>query len=81
CIPLEGSPSTHILKPDAEALFGSVHNEALCLTLARLCGLQAPTVSTGKARARTYLLVERYDRLQQNGRWRRLHQEDYCQAL
>jgi serine/threonine-protein kinase HipA len=80
-IPVNGAPSTHILKPDSEGLFGGVHNEALCLLLARQCGLNAPTVSTGKAGARTYLLVRRYDRFEQAGHWRRLHQEDFCQAL
>ena len=49
--------------------------------LARRCGLAAPAVSTGKAGKRTYLLITRYDRIQQAGRWRRLHQEDFCQAL
>ena len=46
-IPLDGSPSTHILKPDAENLWGSVENEAFCLALARRCGLSAPGFSTG----------------------------------
>lgn len=81
CIPINGAPSTHILKPDSEKLFGGVHNEALCLLLARRCGLNAPTVTTGKAGSRAYLLVKRYDRLEQAGHWRRLHQEDFCQAL
>ncbi len=81
CIPLEGAPSTHILKPDSDRLFGGVHNEALCLTLARRCGLNAPTVTTGRAGNRTYFLISRYDRVQQGDRWRRLHQEDFCQAL
>jgi serine/threonine-protein kinase HipA len=81
CIPHDGAPSTHILKPDSESLFGGVQNEALCLTLARACGLNAAHVTTGKAGKRTYLLVTRYDRVEQSGRWRRLHQEDFCQAL
>jgi serine/threonine-protein kinase HipA len=82
CIPIDGAPSTFILKPDAqERLHGSVQNEALCMTLARLCGLEAPEVTTGRAGSRTYFLIKRYDRIEQNGRWRRLHQEDYCQAL
>ncbi len=80
-IPLNGSPSTHILKPDVPSLLGSVYNEAFCLTLARRIKLQTPTVTTGRAGQRTYLLVERYDRRHVSGRWRRLHQEDYCQAL
>ncbi len=82
CIPIDGAPSTYILKPDStDRLFGSVQNEALCLTLARACGISTPDVTTGKAGARTYLLVARYDRLKQGDRWRRLHQEDFCQAL
>jgi serine/threonine-protein kinase HipA len=44
-------------------------------------GLAVPRVTTGKAGKRSYLLVERYDRVEQAGRWRRLHQEDFCQAL
>jgi serine/threonine-protein kinase HipA len=81
CIPHDGAPSTHILKPDSDRLFGGVQNEALCLTLARRMGLNVPHVTTGKAGKRTYLLVTRYDRIQQGERWRRLHQEDFCQAL
>lgn len=81
CIPHDGAPSTHILKPDSDRLFGGVQNEALCLTLARRIGLNVPHVTTGKAGKRTYLLVTRYDRIEQGGRWRRLHQEDFCQAL
>ncbi len=81
CIPHNGAPSTHILKPDSDNLFGGVQNEALCLVLASRCGLDASRVTTGKAGNRTYLLVTRYDRIEQAGRWRRLHQEDFCQAL
>lgn len=80
-IPLNGSPSTHILKPDSERLWGSVENEAFCLKLAELCGLSTARFTTGRAGPRKYLLVARYDRQQRDGRWRRLHQEDFCQAL
>jgi serine/threonine-protein kinase HipA len=80
-IPMNGSPSTHVLKPDVPRLCGSIYNEAFCLTLARRLNLSTPHVTTGRAGGRTYLLVERYDRRYQHGRWRRLHQEDYCQAL
>lgn len=80
-IPLDGSPSTHILKPDADRLWGSVENEAFCLTLARRCGLSVPALTTGVAGRRRYLLIARYDRRREGERWRRLHQEDFCQAL
>jgi serine/threonine-protein kinase HipA len=80
-VPMHGSPSTHILKPNAVRLEGGVQNEAFCLTLARRMRIPAPIVTTGRAGDRTYLLVQRYDRTNNGGRWRRLHQEDYCQAL
>ncbi|MCA1429193.1 MULTISPECIES: type II toxin-antitoxin system HipA family toxin [unclassified Bradyrhizobium] len=80
-IPIDGAPSTHIIKPDGERLPGAVQNEAFCLTLARMIGIPTPKVTTGTAGERTYLLVERYDRRHEGKRWRRLHQEDFCQAL
>jgi serine/threonine-protein kinase HipA len=81
CIPMNGSPSTHILKPDSPRLPGGVQNEAFCLTLARRLKIPTPDVTTGLAGKRSYLLTRRYDRTDVGGRWRRLHQEDYCQAL
>ena len=81
CVPTAGSPSTHILKPEAVRLPGGVQNEAFCLTLARRMGIEVPAVTTGRASKTTYLLVQRYDRTNSNDRWRRLHQEDFCQAL
>jgi serine/threonine-protein kinase HipA len=80
-IPMNGSPSTHILKPDSPRLPGGVQNEAFCLTLAKRMRIPTPSVTTGQAGKRTYLLVKRYDRMDVGGRFRRLHQEDYCQAL
>ena len=80
-IPRDGAPSTHVLKPDSEHLFGGVQNEALCMVLARRCGLSAPAAITGKAGSRNYLLVPRYDRIEQTGRWRRLHQETFSRRL
>jgi serine/threonine-protein kinase HipA len=81
CIPMNGSPSTHILKPDSPRLPGGVQNEAFCLTLSRRMKISTSGITTGKAGKRTFLLVKRYDRTDVGGRWRRLHQEDYCQAL
>jgi serine/threonine-protein kinase HipA len=80
-IPMNGSPSTHILKPDSPRLPGGVQNEAFCLTLAKRMRIPTPKVTTGQTGKRTYLLVKRYDRTDAGGRCRRLHQEDYCQAL
>ncbi|WP_374471271.1 HipA domain-containing protein [Phenylobacterium sp.] len=79
---MNGAASTLILKPDNPRLTGSVENAALCMVLARRCGLRAALVTAGRAGARTYLLVERYDRqVEADGGVMRLHQEDVCQAL
>ena len=82
-IPVNGAPSTHILKPDNPRLLGSVQNEAMCMTLARRIGLPVAPVTTGVAGSRSYLLVTRYDRerAQDGTGIRRIHQEDFCQAL
>jgi serine/threonine-protein kinase HipA len=63
CIPMNGSPSTHILKPDSPRLPGGVQNEAFCLALARRLNMPTPNFTTGRAGTRTYLLVQRYDRI------------------
>lgn len=80
-LPVDGSPSTHILKPNISRLPGSVENEALCMRLANLIGLGAPETSIGRAGSRSYLLVRRYDRSYDGHRILRHHQEDFCQAL
>lgn len=79
-IPVDGTPSTHILKPDTKRLAGSVENEAFCLALARACSIEAAEATIGVAGKRRYLLVKRYDRFTDpQGEVRRLHQEDLCQ--
>jgi serine/threonine-protein kinase HipA len=81
-LPLNESPSTHILKPEVERFPNLVENEAYCLRLAGACGLptsRAEPAYFGKHRC---LLVERYDRrIDADGNILRLHQEDFCQAL
>lgn len=80
-VPLDGAPSTHILKPENPRLPGSVQNEALCMVLASRCRMPAAPVTTGRVGDRCYLLVDRYDRAGQAPTATRLHQEDFCQAL
>jgi serine/threonine-protein kinase HipA len=82
-IPLNGAPSTHILKPAIERFAGVVFNEALCMRLARAVGLQAVNAEIGNVEGIDYLLVERYDRAMSadSKSLKREHQEDFCQAL
>lgn len=80
-IPKSGAPSTLIIKPDNPNLPGIVENEAYCLTLAALIGMDVAEVGIVEAEGRTALAVVRYDRTtRKDGSLRRLHQEDFAQA-
>ena len=81
CLPLLGTPTTHILKPANEKFPSLVPNEYLCLVTAKDLGLEVPSVQMKFAGAHDYLLVERYDRKSDGERITRIHQEDFCQAL
>ena len=82
CLPLGGTPSTHILKPEPDRFPGLVANESFCMTLARAVGLPVPDTTYRLVAEKPCLLVQRYDRkTDENGRTTRLHQEDFCQAL
>jgi serine/threonine-protein kinase HipA len=76
-----GTPSTHILKTPIARLSDTVFNEAACLALGQALGVQTAQADPRRVMGREYLLVKRYDRLEADGEIRRLHQEDFCQAL
>jgi serine/threonine-protein kinase HipA len=79
--PVDGTPSTHILKPEIAAYPGAVENEAFCMRVAKHLGLQVANVETTQVAGRKVIVVERYDRLvQPDGTVERIHQEDFCQA-
>ncbi len=80
-LPVQNSPSTHILKPAIPRFDGVVQNELFCMELACKAGLPTAKVSIGSSDGIEYLLAERYDRRHtQEGILQRLHQEDFCQA-
>ena len=80
-LPLAGAPGDVILKRPSPRYPGLVENEYVCQRLVMALGLDAalPVALTGGL----YLLESRrFDRVQQEGGvLRRLHQEDFCQAL
>lgn len=81
-LPASGQPTTHILKPPIARFDSTMENEAFAMQLAAKLGLDVAAVEFRAAAGRPYLLVERYDRVvDSNGQVRRLHQEDFCQAL
>jgi serine/threonine-protein kinase HipA len=80
--PIDGTPSTHILKPGIREFPDSIENEAFCMRLAAHLGLDVPPVNIiATSRGQKLLVVSRYDRvIQEDGGIERIHQEDFCQA-
>lgn len=81
-LPTAGEPTTHIIKPPISRFEGTTENEAFCMRLADVIGLSVAPVSILNVGKKPCLLVERYDRATNDvGETRRLHQEDFAQAL
>lgn len=76
------APSNYIIKPPIEDLDGTVANEAFCMALAHAVGLDVPRSFIHRhENAPAVFVVKRYDRIATAEGLRRLHQEDFCQAL
>lgn len=81
-LPMGGSPSTHILKPEPPQWPGVVAAEAWALALARSVTEAAAAVPELRLGGRPVLVVTRFDRAFGGaGAITRIHQEDLCQAL
>lgn len=80
-LPVPGQPTTHIIKPAITRFEATVENEAFAMRLAEDCRLPVARVEPRLADNMPYLLVERFDREPMAGGIRRIHQEDFCQAL
>ena len=81
-LPVDGTPSTHILKPEIARFPNTVENEAFCMRVAKHLGLAVANVETATFGGRKLIVVERYDRVvHSDGSVERIHQEDLCQAI
>ncbi len=79
--PYGAVPTTHILKPAADGFVHHEINEHLSLATARHLGLRAAQSEILTIGTERVVVVERYDRIQIGEHWRRVHQEDLCQAM
>lgn len=81
-LPIDGAPSTHILKPEPTVHPGLALAEAWSLSIAAAATPAAQArVMIAEGHAPT-LVVTRFDRqMNGGGPVRRIHQEDMCQAL
>ncbi len=80
-IGLGSAASNFIIKPAIDDLDGTVENEAFCMALAKAVGLDVPRSFIHQHRDLRLFVIQRYDRVELDGTIRRLHQEDFCQAL
>ncbi|MEI8129614.1 MAG: type II toxin-antitoxin system HipA family toxin [bacterium] len=79
-IPALEVPTTHILKPAIADLKETVENEYICMKAATLLGISVPEIEIRNVNGIKYFLIKRYDREIKNGKLKRIHQEDFCQA-
>ncbi len=82
CLPLDNTPSAHILKPEPDRFPGLAVNEFFCMLLAQAVGLNVSNIEYRLIGEKPCVLVQRYDRAtNEDSNTIRLHQEDFCQAL
>ena len=79
--PYGDTPTTHILKPGLHDRNAGDLIEHVCLSAARRLGIDAAESEICRFGDERVIAVTRFDRQQNGNRWRRLHQEDLCQAL
>ena len=86
-LPLGTTPTSHIVKPamkegqDGADFSNTPWNEWLCLALCRALGLETANAEVLIFGGKPVMVVERFDRVWQDGVLYRLPQEDICQAL
>ena len=78
-IPIDGRPTTHIIKPPMPSHLDSPYNEYFCMKLAKWAGLDVPRVDVIPGMFPLYV-VKRFDRENLDGDWERINQQDFCQA-
>lgn len=81
-LPKSGGPTTHIVKTPiiVKGIKESVYNEFFCMKLASKIGFSVPKVHIIDG-VHPLFLVERYDRRLVGTIMKRVHQQDFCQAL
>lgn len=77
----DATPTTHILKPAAGNFSRLDVVEQLTMRAAALLGLEVASSELRRIGGWDVFVTRRYDRHLLDGTWRRVHQEDLCQAL
>lgn len=81
-VPIDTTPTTHILKPAVAPYIEHDVNEYVTMKAAAALGLDVADAELMTTSGGDRVFVSaRYDRVFENGMWKRRHQEDFCQAL
>lgn len=80
-IPIANTPSTHLLKFASPFYSHLPENETFITLLAGAVGLPVVDIGLHQTSKARVAIIARYDRILSQGIYRRLHQEDFCQAL
>ncbi|MGM0855893.1 MAG: type II toxin-antitoxin system HipA family toxin [Pseudomonadota bacterium] len=80
-LPRGTTASSHIIKFAIEGREQVIFNELYLNTLAALVGLDCPKTYVRYVERHPLLIVERYDRQKEDDLFKRIHQEDLCQAM
>jgi serine/threonine-protein kinase HipA len=80
-VPEDATPTTHILKPVAGTIRRIDVVEQMTMSAARALGCTVAKSELQTIDGLDVFVTERYDRKLVDGQWKRLHQEDFCQAL
>ncbi|RFA11433.1 hypothetical protein B7R21_13345 [Subtercola boreus] len=80
-VPEDSTPTTHILKPAVGQIRRLDVVEQLTMHAAAYLGLDVAETELETIAGWDVFVTRRYDRAYRDGVWRRLHQEDLCQAL
>lgn len=79
--PRPDMPSTHIVKPETPERPGLVANEHACTIAYRELGIPVVPTAVEEIAGQTCLVSKRFDRWDDGGRVKRIHQESFAQAL
>jgi serine/threonine-protein kinase HipA len=80
-IPLGNTPSTSLMKFASPIYSHLPENETFVTMLAGAVGLPVVDIRLRPTKRSAIAVIARYDRVLENGNYRRLHQEDFCQTL
>lgn len=80
-VPLDATPTTHILKPVSGRMRRIDVVEQVTMDAARYLGNRVAPSSLHAIDGLDVFVTQRYDRKRVEGLWHRVHQEDLCQSL